>query len=83
MIHPTLITIPMNLLQKINADEFRKLLEFKEKYPATGERLINLLSQTHSVLNLTLIDCMDLASALGIESHTFSGAILDAFQSKP
>jgi hypothetical protein len=73
----------MTLFQKMNAAEYKKLLEFKEKYPATGERLINSLSQTHSVLHLTLIDCMDLASALGIESHTFSGAILDTFQSKP
>jgi len=73
----------MTLLQKMNAAEYNKLLEFKAKYPATGERLINSLSQTHSILHLTLIDCMDLASALGIESHTFSGAILDAFQSKP
>jgi len=73
----------MTLFQKMNAAEYKKLLEFKAKYPATGERLIDSLSQTHSVLHLTLIDCMDLASALGIESHTFSGAILDAFQSKP
>jgi len=73
----------MNLLEKMNAEEYKKLLEFKAKYPATGERLINSLSQTHLVLHLTLIDCLDLASALGIESHTFSGAILEAFQSKP
>ena len=73
----------MTLFQKMNAAEYKKLLEFKAKYPATGERLINSLSQTHSVLSLTLIDCMDLASALGIESLTFSGAILDVFQSKP
>jgi hypothetical protein len=73
----------MTLFQKMNAAEYKKLLEFKTKYPATGERLINSLSQTHLVLHLTLIDCLDLASALGIESHTFSGAILDAFQSKP
>jgi len=83
MTYPTLITIPMTLFQKMNAAEYKKLLEFKAKYPATGERLINSLSQTHLVLHLTLIDCLDLASALGIESHTFSGAILDAFQSKP
>ena len=73
----------MNLLEQMNAAEYKKLLEFKAKYPATGERLINSLSQTHLVLHLTLIDCLDLASALGIESHTFSGAILEAFQSKP
>jgi hypothetical protein len=73
----------MNLLQKMNADEFKKLLEFKEKYPATGERLVYSLTQTHSVLRLTLDVCMDLASALGIEYLPFSGAILDVFQSKP
>ena len=73
----------MNLLQKMNADEFRKLMEFKEKYPALGERLVYSLSQRHSVLRLTLDDCMDLASALGIEYLTFGSAIFDAFQSKP
>ena len=73
----------MNLLQKMNADEFKKLLEFKAKYPALGERLVHSLSQTHSVLRLTLDDCMNLASALGIEYLTFGGAILNVFQSKP
>lgn len=73
----------MNLLQKMNADEFRKLMEFKDKYPALGERLTNSLMQRHSVLRLTLDDCMDLASALGIEYTNFGGAIFDAFQSKP
>jgi len=73
----------MTLIQKMNADEYKKLLEFKAKYPALGERLVHSLSQTHSVLRLTLDDCMDLASALGIEYLTFGGAILDAFQSKP
>jgi len=73
----------MNLLAKMNADEFKKLLEFKEKYPALGDRLVHSLSETHSVLRLTLIDCMDLASALGIEYLTFGGEILNIFQSKP
>ena len=73
----------MNLLQKMNADEFKKLMEFKDKYPALGERLVHSLSQRHSVLRLTLDDCMELASALGIEYLTFAGAIFDAFQSKP
>ena len=73
----------MNCLEKINADEFRKLLEFKEKYPALGERLVHSLSQRHSVLSLTLLECMDLASAIGVEYLTFAGKIFDAFQSKP
>jgi hypothetical protein len=73
----------MNLLQKMNAKEYQKFLEFKAKYPATGEHLVHILSQTHSPLRLTLDDCMSLASALGIEYLTFSGAILNAFQSKP
>jgi hypothetical protein len=73
----------MNLLQKMNAAEYKKLLEFKAKYPATGEHLVHILSQTHSPLGLTLDDCMSLASALGIKYLTFSGAILNAFQSKP
>ena len=73
----------MNLLQKMNADEFNKLLEFKEKYPATGEHLVHILSETHSPLRLTLDDCMSLASSIGIEYLTFGGAILNIFQSKP
>jgi len=73
----------MTLIQKMNADEYKKLLEFKEEFPALGERLVHSLSQTHSVLRLTLDDCIYLASALGIEYSTFYGAILDAFQSKP
>ena len=67
----------------MNASEFKKLLEYKEKYPALGELLVYSLSQTHSVLRLTLEDCMMLASALDIEHLTFGGAILDVFQSKP
>ena len=73
----------MTLIQKMNADEYKKLLEFKEEFPALGERLVHSLSQTHSVLRLTLDDCMNLASALGIEYLTFGGAILNTFQSKP
>ena len=73
----------MNCLQKMNADEFRKLMEFKEKFPAMGEHLVHELTQTHSVLSLKLIDCMDLASVLGINYWTFCGEIFDAFQSKP
>ena len=73
----------MNLLEKMNAAEYKKLLEYKAKYPALGERLVHSLSETHSVLRLTLIDCMDLASVLGIEYLTFGGAILNTFQSKP
>jgi len=35
----------MNLLEQMNADEFRKLLEFKEKFPLIGLDLVRALTE--------------------------------------
>jgi hypothetical protein len=73
----------MNLLEKMNADEFKKLLEYKEKYPALGEDLIQELTVKSFPIQLTLGDCVMLSTAL---DAPWGGSIHDIFQtfkSKP
>jgi hypothetical protein len=73
----------MNLLEKMNADEFRKLLEYKEKYPAIGENLIKALTEKTVVIHLTVDDCINLCQALGFPWAGLINQIFDAFKSKP
>ena len=73
----------MNLLQKMNADEFKKLLEFKEKYPTLGEDLIKALTEKSLTIHLTLGECIDLSNAVGIPYGQYCNQIFDIFQSKP
>ena len=73
----------MNLLQQMNADEYKKLLEFKEKYPATGEDLIKALTETKYVHQLTVNQATDLSSVFGINYSTWLGPLYNAFKSKP
>jgi hypothetical protein len=73
----------MNLLEKMNAEEFRKLLEFKEKFPIIGLDLVKALSEKTLCIQLTLGECIDLSNALGIPYGQYCNQIFDAFKSKP
>jgi hypothetical protein len=73
----------MNLLQQMNAEEFKKLLEFKEKYPAIGENLIKALTEKIVVIHLTVGECIDLCQALGFPWAGLFNQIFDTFKSKP
>ena len=73
----------MNLLEQMNADEFKKLLEFKEKYPTLGLDLVRALTEKSLTIHLTLGECIDLSNAVGIPYGQFCNQIFDAFKSKP
>ena len=73
----------MNLLQQMNADEFKKLLEFKEKFPIIGLDLVKALTEKTLCIQLTLGECIDLSNALGIPYGQYCNQIFDAFKSKP
>jgi hypothetical protein len=73
----------MNLLEKMNAEEFKKLLEYKEKYPTLGENLIKALTEKIVVIHLTVDDCINLSQALGFPWAGLFNQIFDAFKSKP
>jgi hypothetical protein len=73
----------MNLLEQMNAEEFKKLLEFKEKYPAVGENLIKALTEKTLPIQLTLGECIDLSNAIGNPYGQYCNRIFDAFKSRP
>jgi hypothetical protein len=73
----------MNLLEQMNADEFKKLLEFKEKYPAIGEDLIKALTEKIVVIHLTVDECINLCQALGFTWAGLFYQVFDAFKSRP
>jgi hypothetical protein len=73
----------MNLLQQMNAAEYKKLLEFKEQYPTIGEDLIKALTEKIVVIHLTVDECINLCHALGFPWAGLFNQIFDAFKSKP
>jgi hypothetical protein len=73
----------MSLLQQMNADEFKKLLEFKEKYPALGEELVKALTDKIVVIHLTIAEYISLCDALGIHCAPALTQVFQAFKSKP
>ena len=73
----------MNLLEQMNADEFKKLLEYKEKYPTIGLDLVRALTEKTLCIQLTLGECIDLSNAVGIPYGQYCNQIFDAFKSKP
>jgi len=73
----------MNLLEQMNAYEFKKLLEFKEKFPIIGLDLVKALTEKTLCIQLTLGECIDLSNALGIPYGQYCNQIFDAFKSKP
>jgi len=73
----------MNLLEQMNADEFKKLLEFKEKYPTIGLDLVRALTEKSLAIHLTFGECIDLSNAVGIPFDNFALGIFDTFKSRP
>jgi hypothetical protein len=73
----------MNLLEQMNADEFRKLLEFKDKFPTIGLDLVKALTEKTLSIQLTLGECIDLSNAIGIPYGQYCNQIFDTFKSKP
>ena len=73
----------MNLLEKINAEEFKKLLEHKEKNPREGEALVKLLIQTDYVNQLKVCDAVDLCLVLGYADLGAFSFLFESFKSKP
>jgi len=73
----------MNLLEQMNADEFKKLLEFKEKFPTIGLDLVRALTEKTLCIQLTLGECIDLSNAVGIPYGQYCNQIFDTFKSKP
>jgi hypothetical protein len=73
----------MSLLQQMNADEFKKLLEFKEKYPTLGEELVKALTDKIVIIHLTVAEYISLCDALGIYCAPALSQVFQAFKSKP
>ena len=73
----------MNLLEQMNASEYKKLLEFKEKFPTIGLDLVRALREKTVPIQLTLGECIDLSNAVGIRYGQYCNQIFDAFKSKP
>jgi hypothetical protein len=73
----------MNLLEKMNVEEFKKLLEYKEKKPREGEALVKVLTETDYVSQLKICDAVDLCVVLNCADLNAFGFLFDAFQSKP
>ena len=73
----------MNLLEKMNADEFKKLLEFKEKKPIQGAYLIKLLSETDYVSQLKVDDAVGLCVVLDYANLSAFHFLFESFRCKP
>ena len=73
----------MSLLQQMNADEFRKLLEYKDKFPTLGEDLIKALTEKIVIIHLTVAEYISLCDALGIYCAPALNQVFQAFKSKP
>ena len=73
----------MNLLQQMNAKEFKQLLDFKATYPTLGEELVKVLTEKSLTIHLTLGECIDLSNAVGIPYGQYCNQIFDTFKSKP
>jgi hypothetical protein len=67
----------------MNAEEFKKLLEYKEKYPTLGKDLIKALTDKTVVIHLTVDECINLSQALGFSWAGLFNQVFDAFKSKP
>jgi hypothetical protein len=73
----------MNLLQQMNAAEFKQLLDFKATYPTIGEELIKALSEKTVPIQLTLAECVLLCNALDAPWCGAFCEIFQTFKSKP
>jgi hypothetical protein len=72
----------MNLLEKMNAAEFKKLLEYKEKKPIQGAYLVKVLTETDYVSQLKICDAVDLCVVLNWDLSAFH-FLFESFKSKP
>ena len=73
----------MNLLEQMNAAEYKKLLEYKEQHPTLGEELLKALTDKVVVIHLTVAELISLCDALGIYSAPVLTQVFQAFKSKP
>ena len=73
----------MNLLEQMNASEYKKLLEFKEKKPRQGEDLIKALTETDFVSQLRVCDAVDLSIVLDYPNLSAFHFLFESFKSKP
>jgi hypothetical protein len=67
----------------MNADEFKKLLEYKEKKPIQGAYLIKVLTETDYVIDLKVCDAIDLCVVLNCADLNAFGFLFESFRSKP
>jgi hypothetical protein len=73
----------MNLLEQMNASEYKNLLEFKEKKPREGEALFKVLIQTDYVSQLKVCDAVDLCAVLDYPNLSAFRFLFESFKSKP
>ena len=73
----------MNLLEKMNAEEFKKLLEYKEKKPIQGAGLVKVLTETDYVSQLKICDAVDLCVVLDYADLSAFSFLFESFKSKP
>ena len=73
----------MNLLQQVNAAEYKKLLEYKEKKPREGEALVKALTETDYVSQLKVCDAIDLCVVLNCAELSAFHFLFQSFRSKP
>ena len=73
----------MNLLQQMNAAEYKKLLEYKEKKPREGEALVKALTETDYVSQLKVCDAIDLCVVLNCAELSAFRFLFESFKSKP
>ena len=73
----------MNLLEKMNAEEFKKLLEYKEKKPIQGAGLVKVLTETDYVSQLKICDAVDLCVVLDYAELSAFHFLFESFRSKP
>ena len=67
----------------MNAAEFKKLLDFKEKKPIQGAYLIKALTETDYVSQLKICDAVDLCVVLNCADLSAFGFLFESFKSKP
>jgi hypothetical protein len=73
----------MNLLEQMNAAEYKKLLEFEKQYPGLGKDLKKTLTEKIIVTTLTVDECINLCQALGFPWSSLFNEVFNAFKSKP
>jgi hypothetical protein len=73
----------MNLLEKMNAEEFKKLLEYKEKKGILGAQLVKVLTETDYVSQLKVGDAVELCVVLDYADLSAFHFLFESFKSKP